>query len=101
MAPWCNTDGLESALNALADFAGTSAKELKKTYFLFGVALWYGDGMKLVVVEIDEDPSEKVELIELQLPGAWLGGDGHEFGGDDLNQINILDYLDDVSLPES
>ena len=57
--------------------------------------------MKLVVVEIDEDPSETVELIELQLPGAWLGGDGREFGGDDLNQINILDYLDDVSLPES
>ena len=23
--------------------------------------------------------------------------DGHEFGGDDLNQINILDYLDDAS----
>ena len=57
--------------------------------------------MKLVVVEIDEDPSETVELIELQLPGAWLGGDGREVGGDDLNQINILDYLDDVSLPES
>ena len=29
--------------------------------------------MKLVVVEIDEDPSEEVKLIELQLPGAWLG----------------------------
>ena len=57
--------------------------------------------MKLVVVEIDEDPSETVELIELQLPGAWLGGDGREFGGDDLNQINILDYLDDANLPES
>ena len=57
--------------------------------------------MKLVVVEIDEDPSEKVELIELQLPGACLCGDGREFGGDDLNQISILDYLDDASLPES
>ena len=36
MAPWRNTDGLESALNALADFVGTSAKELKKKYILFG-----------------------------------------------------------------
>jgi hypothetical protein len=99
MAPWSNEIGLESALDALAAFAGTSTKELKSAYFLFGVpASWDGDGMQLVVLEVEGMLGlEEVHLIELQLPVDWLGTNGIGKGGSDLDQINMLHFLEDAS----
>ena len=78
-AAWSDSVDVMSAVDCLGKHAGSSGKEMRNSYFLFGMpATWnYNGGLQLVLQEVskddedDADQEEVVELLEYPFPSQW------------------------------
>ena len=78
-AAWRGASDVNGAVDALGRSAGSSFKEMRDSYFLFGMpSEWdFDSGLQLIVVEIEDSEGEKqsVEATEIPFPSKWLDND--------------------------